>query len=69
MNTQFKITLVDFQLDAQNSYLFLFIYVHTHTYNTYIKVLQMKFYHYQFSPVSNAANCNTVILDNSLFTV
>jgi hypothetical protein len=29
----------------------------------------MKFYHYQFSLISKAANYNTVILDNSLFTV
>jgi len=28
----------------------------------------MKFYHYQFSLISNAANYNTVILDNSLVT-
>jgi len=62
-------TLVDLQLDVQNSYLF--------TYNTYIKILYMthhaqsdsvdtqsnhirriylKFYHYQFSLISNAAN-------------
>jgi hypothetical protein len=27
-----------------------------------------KFYHYHFSLINNAANCNTVILDNSLFT-
>jgi len=29
----------------------------------------MEFYHYQFSLISSAANYNTVILDNSLFTV
>jgi len=28
----------------------------------------IKFYYYQFSLISNAANYNTVILDNSLFT-
>jgi hypothetical protein len=28
----------------------------------------IKFYHYQFSHISNAANYDTVILDNSLFT-
>jgi hypothetical protein len=27
----------------------------------------MKFYHYQFSHITNAANYNIVILDNSLF--
>jgi hypothetical protein len=29
---------------------------------------RLKFYRYQFSHISNAANYNTVILDNSLFT-
>jgi len=31
------------------------------------KEFYLKFYHYQFSLISNAANYNTVILDNSLF--
>ena len=32
-----SITLVDFQLDAQNSYLYIYIYI----YNTFIKILYM----------------------------
>ena len=66
--------LVDFELDAQNSYLFThntFTY-NTFTYNTFINLtisetFYLKFYH-QFSLISNAANYNTVILDNLLFT-
>jgi len=34
----------------------------------HIRRIYLKFYHYQFSLISNAANCNTVILGNSLFT-
>ena len=89
-----SIALVDFQLYAQNSYLFL--------YNTFIKILYMfralpcsssgglrrncihaasgivtllkvnclklLYYNLLLSPIRNAANYNTVILDNSLFT-
>ena len=32
------------------------------------KEFYLKFDHYQFSLIRNAANHNTVILDNSLFT-
>jgi hypothetical protein len=35
---------------------------------THIRRIYLKFYHYQFSLISNAANYNTVILDNSHFT-
>ena len=39
-----------------------------HAVYSYPKILSEKFYHYQFSLISNAADYNTVILDNSLFT-
>jgi len=56
-----SITFVDLQLDAQNSYLF--------KYNTFIKILYMfRALPSSFSLISNAANYNTVILDNSVFT-
>ena len=35
---------------------------------TMILKFYLKFQHYQFSLISNAANYKTVILDNSLFT-
>jgi hypothetical protein len=76
-----SIILVDLQLDAQNSYLFThntFIKIfYTFGANycdsidtrfNHIRRIYLKFYHYQFSIISNAANCNTVILDNSIFT-
>jgi len=34
----------------------------------HIRRIYLKFYHYQFPLIRKAANCNTVILDNSLFT-
>jgi len=34
----------------------------------HIRRIYLKFYHYQLSLISNAANYNRVILDNSLFT-
>jgi len=34
----------------------------------HIRRIYLKFYHYQISLISNAANCDTVILDKSLFT-
>jgi len=42
--------------------------VSTDTQFNHIRRIYLKFNHYQFSLISNAANCNKVILDNSLFT-
>jgi len=40
----------------------------TDTQFNHIQRIYLNFYHYQFLPISNAANCYTILLDNSHFT-